>query len=158
MKNSESTLKLQSSFELLVTLSFGLAILLPLIVLAFIQLASANSSLAAIESQQAASKIASIASLVGSEGPPAKQVIQIQMPPGVQNIYIGTLASGIGHEVIFAVRAPTGLSYVTSYTPVNVSGSLASITSTGTYLINITAQSKCPGQLPVPCVYITSTV
>jgi hypothetical protein len=148
----------QSSFELLITLSVGLAILLPVVAIAFIQLANANSSLSAIEAQQAASKISSIATAVGSEGPPAKQVIQVQVPPGVRYIYVGALNNGVGHEVIFVVSSPTGLSYVTSYTPVNVSGNLGGIVGTGSYLVNISATASCPHNSQLPCVYISPIV
>ncbi|MGB9732522.1 MAG: hypothetical protein ACPLYE_01335 [Candidatus Micrarchaeales archaeon] len=148
-------MKAQSSFELLITLSFGLAVLLPIVVIAFMQIASSSSSLSAIESQQAASKIASIASFVGSEGPPAKQVVQIQVPPGVQYIYVGSQSGTPGHLIIFMVRSPSGLSSVTAYTPVNVSGNLGGISATGTYLINVTAMASCPTAPSMPCVYIT---
>ena len=148
----------QSSFELLITLAVGLAILLPVVAIAFIQLANANSSLSAIEAQQAASKISSIATAVGSEGPPARQIAQIQIPPGVRYIYVGAINNGIGHEVIFVVSSPTGLSYVTSYTPVNVSGNLGGIVGTGSYLVNITAVSSCPHNAQLPCVYISPIV
>jgi hypothetical protein len=150
--------KLQSSFELLVTLAFGLAILLPLVVIAFIQLAAASTNLSAIESQQAASKLASIATLVGSQGPPAKQLAQIQVPPNVRFIYVGNVNNTVGHEIIFVITSPSGLSDITAYTPVNVSGSLGGITSTGAYLINVTAMSSCPSNVNVPCVYMTPEV
>lgn len=148
----------QSSFELLITLAFGLAILLPLVVIAFIQLANTNTSLATVESQQAASKLASVATLIGSEGPPAKQLVQIQVPPNVKFVYVGNLNNTIGHEIIFAITAPTGLSYVTAYTPVNVSGSLGGISATGTYLINVTALSVCPINNLYACVYMSPKV
>lgn len=156
--NNTSNFRLQSSFELLITLSFGLAILLPLVVFAFIQLANANSAVSSIAAQQAASKLASAAALVGSQGPPAKQIIQITMPTGVQYIYVGTLSNGIGHSIVFVIRSPTGLSYITAYTPLNVSGNLGSIASTGTYLINVSAQSQCPFQTSLPCVYMKPAV
>ena len=159
-RSRHGSFKLQSSFELLVTLSFGLAILLPLVVLAFVQLANANTSLSTIEAQQSASKLANIATIVGGEGPPAKQLVQIQVPPNIQYIYVGSSQQGvIGHEIIFVVRAPTGLSYVTSYTPVNVSGSLGGIVAPGTYLVNLTAQSVCPNSnTPAPCVYLSPVI
>ncbi len=156
MRNS--AMRLQSSFELLVTLAFGLAILLPLVVIAFIQLAGANTNLSAIESQQAASKLASIATLVGSEGPPAMQLAQIQVPPNVRFIYVGNVNNSVGHEIIFVITSPSGLSYITAYTPVNVSGNLGGITSTGAYLVNVTATSACPINNLVPCVYMTPKV
>jgi hypothetical protein len=152
MKNKN--LKGQSSFELLITLSFGLAILLPIVALAFVQIASSNTSLSSTESQQSASKIAEVVGLVGSEGPPAKQLTSISVPPGVQNIYIGNLSNGIGHEIIFTIISPSGISYITAYTPINVSGNIKGITLPGIYLLNITAQASCPFQKPVPCVYI----
>ena len=150
--------KAQSSFELLITLSVGLAILLPVVAVAFMQLANASSSLSATESQQAADKLSSVATLVGSEGPPAKQVVQVQIPPGVRYIYVGTKANTPGHEVIFVVGAPTGLSYITSYTPVNVSGNLGGISAAGAYLVNVTAYSSCPHSTQLPCVYMSPVV
>lgn len=156
MQNSKK--RAQSSFELLVTLAFGLAILMPLVIIAFIQLAGANTSLTAIESQQAASKLSSIATLIGSEGAPAKQLVQIQVPPNVRLIYVGNVNNTVGHEIIFVVTSQSGLSYVTSYTPVNVSGNLGGITSTGTYLVNVTAMASCPSNSLVSCVYISPKV
>jgi hypothetical protein len=146
--------KAQSSFELLITLSFGIAILLPLVLIAFVQLSNASSSLTSAESQQAASKLSGVATFIGSEGPPAKQLVEIQVPQGVQYIDVGTQSNGVGHEVIFVIRSPTGLSYITSYTPTNVSGSLGGITSQGSYLINVSAQSNCPSNPLLPCVYM----
>ncbi len=157
MENRRS-LRAQSSFELLITLAFGLAVLLPVVVLAFIQIASSSSSLASIEAQQAASKLTSIATLVGSEGYPAKQVVQIEMPPGVQYVYVGSSSTGFGHAIVVGVSSPSGISYITSYTPVNVSGNLGGITAAGTYLINVTAQNVCPNGSNVPCVYMMPEV
>ncbi len=154
----KTNLRLQSSFELLITLAVGLAVLLPIVAIALIQVANANSSLSTIEAQQAASKLAGVATLVGSEGPPAKQLVQVQIPPGVKYIYVGSLSNGIGHEVIFVVSAPTGLSYVTAYTPINVSGTLGGIVSQGTYLVNVSAVSSCPRTSQFPCVYMSPIV
>ncbi len=153
-----SKIRLQSSFELLITLSVGLSVLLPVVVLAFVQIASASSSLSTVEAQQAASSVASIATLVGSEGPPAKQLIELTIPTGVRYIYVGTLSNNVGHEIIFEVSSPRGLSYVTAYTPVNVSGDLGGITATGTYLVNVSSEAACPHQSAVACVYVTPVV
>lgn len=160
MRNQSSNhpLKLQSSFELLITLSFGLAILLPLVVFAFIQILDANSAVSAIAAQQVASKLVSVSTIVASQGAPAKQIVEVTMPLGVQNIYVGNLNNGVGHSIIFVITSPSGLSYITSYSAVNVSGSLGSITATGTYLINVSAQSQCPLTTPVPCVYLKPAV
>lgn len=158
MPNSARMIRLQSSFELLVTLAFGLAVLMPLVIIAFIQLAGATVSLSAIQAQQAASKLASAASVVGSQGPPAKQLVQIQVPPNVRFIYVGNVSNNVGHEIIFVVSSPTGLSYVTSYSPVNVSGNLGGISATGTYLINVSAVAACPSNTILPCVYMSPRV
>jgi hypothetical protein len=150
--------RLQSSFELLITLSFGLAVLMPLVVVAFMQLESANVSLSSIESQQAASKLASAAASVAAEGAPAKQIVQISVPPNVRYIYVGNVNNTVGHEIIFVVSATSGLSYVTVYTAASVSGSLGGISSAGTYLVNVTATSACPSNTLMPCVYLSSKV
>lgn len=150
--------RIQSSFELLITLSFGLAVLMPLVVIAFIELAGTTISLSSIQAQQAASKLSSVASLVGSEGPPAKQLVQIQVPPNVRYIYVGNISNNVGHEIIFVVTSPTGYSYITSYSPVNISGNLGGISSTGTYLVNVTAFASCPSNTILPCVYLSSKV
>ena len=158
MANNAKLLRLQSSFELLVTLVFGLAVLMPLVIIAFIQLAGATVSLSAIQAQQAASKLATVASIVGSQGAPAKQLVQIQVPPNVKYIFVGNVSNNVGHEIIFVVSSSTGLSYVTSYSPVNVSGNLGGISATGTYLINVSAMAACPSNTIVPCVYMSQRV
>jgi len=137
-------------------MTFGLAVLLPLVVIAFLQLSNSNSSLTSAEAQQAASKLTSMATLVGSEGPPAKQLVQIQIPPDVQYIYVGTSKNGIGHEVIFVTRSPNGASYVTSYSPINISGNLGGEVNQGTYLLNVSAMANCPSNANLPCVYISA--
>ncbi len=144
----------QSSLELLVTLSFGLIVLLPIVVLAFIQISTSSSTLATTEAQQTATKLASIATFVGQQGYPAKQLTLIQMPPDIAAIEIGTLSGGIGHEIVLEVRTNAGLSYVTAYSPVNVSGQLGGLTSSGTYLVNVSAQTTCPSNFAVQCVYM----
>lgn len=153
-----NSLRLQSSFELLITLSVGLAILLPLVIIAFIQLSGVSSSLFAIEAQQAGAKLANAAALVGSEGYPAMELVQIQVPPNVRSIYVGNATNGVGHEIIFVIGAQNGPSYVTAYTPVNVSGSMGGITAAGTYLINVSATNACPNNLGVKCVYLSPSV
>lgn len=148
----------QSSFELLITMTFGLAILLPIVLIAFLQLSNSSASLSAAEAQQAASKLSSVATLVGSEGPPAKQLVQIQVPPDVQYIFVGTSANKVGHEVIFVTRSPNGPSYVTAYTPVNISGQLGGDANAGTYIINVSAQAVCPSNSNIECVYMSSII
>lgn len=145
----------QSSLELLITLSFGLIILLPIVTLAFIQISTSTSTLSTTEAQQAAQKLASVAIQVGAQGPPAKQVVSLQVPQNVQAVYVGNLTNGLGNEIIFVVNTNAGSSYVTAYTPVNISGYLSGITSSATYLINVSAQSSCPSKPGVPCVFLS---
>ena len=159
MFTKKRNFKLQSSLELLITLSFGLAILLPIVIIAFIQVSNSNTSLTAIEAQQASSKLSSVATLVGSEGPPARQLVQINVPPGVENIYVGnTAVSGVGHEIIFQIVSVINSSYITTYTPVNVSGNLGGLSAQGTYLVNVSAQSQCQSNPNVQCVYMQPVV
>ncbi len=148
------TKRAQSSLELLVTLSFGLIILLPIVVLAFIQIANSTSTLSTTEAQATASKLASISATVGSQGAPAKQLVLIQIPQGVSNIYVGGTNNIVGHEIVLVVNTNAGQSYVTAYTPINVSGNLEGITAAGTYLVNVSAQSACPPAPSASCVYI----
>ncbi|MEM0142934.1 MAG: hypothetical protein QXL94_03135 [Candidatus Parvarchaeum sp.] len=125
---------------------------MPIVVLAFIQIATSTSTLATTEAQEAASKLASVAAVVGAQGFPAKQLTLLQVPPDVADIYVGTESGGIGHEVVFVVRTTAGASYVTAYSPVNVTGYLGSLVSQGTYLVNVTAYNSCPNDRFVPCV------
>jgi uncharacterized protein (UPF0333 family) len=153
MRGRTTSKKGQSSLELLVTLSFGLIILLPIVVLAFIQVSTSTSTLAATEAQGAATKLADIATAVGSQGAPAKQLALIQVPPNVKNISIGcTTSDCVGHEIIFVINTNAGPSYITAYTPVNVSGNLQQAIQTGTYLVNISAQNSCSSS--GPCVHM----
>ncbi len=146
----------QSSLELLITLSFGLIILLPIVVFAFIQISTASSTLSSTNAQAAASKLASVAAAIGTQGYPAKQLVLINVPEGVDNIYVGTTSDGIGHEIVFTVSTSAGLSSVVAYTPVNVTGYLSNIAQIGTYLVNVSAQNSCPTNPLVSCVYIKS--
>ncbi len=147
----------QSSLELLITLSFGLIILLPIVVLAFLQISSSTSNLAVSEAQASASKLAAVAATVGSQGPPAKQLILVDVPPSVQDVYVGTQVNGIGRAIIFVINTNSGPSDVVAYTPVNISGSLGTITAQGTYLVNVSAESSCPSAPQLPCVYISAS-
>lgn len=158
MGSEKKFLKFQSSFELLITMSFGLAILIPVVIIAFIQIANANTSLSAIESQQASSKLSSVATLVGTEGFPARQLVQVSIPSGVINIFVGNTVNGVGHEIIFEIVSPINSSYITTYTPVNVSGELGPISTQGTYLVNVSVQPQCPTDIKLQCVYMRPVV
>ncbi len=147
----------QSSLELLITVSFALIILLPIVILAFIQIASSSSNLATGEAQAAATKLAEVAVNVGAQGAPAKQLVLIDMPTNMQQIIVGNSVGGVGREIIFIVNTNAGLSDAVAYVPINVSGSLSSILSQGTYLVNVSAQTNCPVGPQAPCIEIQST-
>lgn len=152
------TRRAQSSLELLITVAFGLVVLLPLVVLAFIQVSTSSSNLAVSEAQSASTKLAEVSAIVGSQGAPAKELVLIQVPPDVNSISVGTLAgNSIGHAIIFVVNTNAGPSDAVAYSPVNVSGTLSSISSEGTYLVNVSAVSSCPNAPSLPCVYISPT-
>ena len=154
MHNGRAHMRAQSSLELLITVSFGLIILLPITVLAFVQISTSTSSLAAAQAQATASKLASVVEFVSSQGSPSKQLVLVQVPPNVKNIYVGTLSNGVGHQITFVVNTNAGASYVSAYTPANVSGYLEGIVQPGTYTLNVSMQSSCPSNSGVPCVYI----
>ena len=149
----------QSSLELLITVSFALIILLPIVIIAFVQIASTSSNLAVSEAQSTATKLAQVASNVGAQGMPAKQLVLIDMPADIQSITIGNQIGGLGHrQIIFVVQTNAGLSDAVAYVPLNVSGNLGSILSQGSYLVNVTALNSCfPIGSTLPCVYISSS-
>lgn len=157
----------QSSLELLITVSFALIILLPIVILAFVQISSSSANLATGEAQAAATKLAEVAVNVGAQGPPAKQLVLIDMPPDMQGITIGkfSAASGycsnttVGRQIIFIVNTNAGQSDAVAYVPLNVTGCLSTIESQGTYLVNVSSQSSCSnwGGSQSPCVVIQST-
>lgn len=150
----------QSSLELLITVSFALIILLPIVILAFVQISSSSSNLATGEAQAAATKLAEVAVNVGAQGPPAKQLVLIDMPPNMQDIIIGNSVGGVGRQIIFVVNTNAGQSDAVAYVPVNVTGGgigLRNILSQGTYLVNVSSQNPCPTGPQAPCVVIQST-
>ncbi len=107
-KYMKRNMKAQSSLELLITLAFGLIILLPIVVLAFIQIANSSSTLSATEAQAAAQKLAAVATSVSAQGQPAKQLVLVQVPQSVTNIYVGSITNTAGHEIIFVVSTNAG--------------------------------------------------
>ena len=155
----------QSSLELLITVSFALIILLPIVIIAFVQIASTTANLATGEAQAAATKLAEVAANVGAQGAPAKQLVLIDMPTNMQQIIIGNSVGGVGKQIIFVVSTNAGPSDAVAYVPVNVTDRvspggvdlMSSILSQGTYLVNVSAQSSCPISPSTPCVEIQPT-
>jgi hypothetical protein len=150
-------MKAQSSLELLITVAFGLIILIPVVALALLQVANSTSTLTTTQALSAASKLAAAATSVGSEGAPAKQEVVIDVPQSVSNIYVGTATNGLGHEIIFVVNTNAGPDYISAYSPVNITGSLQADIGQGTYLVNVSAQARCPLNSAISCVYLSAT-
>ena len=157
MRNKSDRVRAQSSLELLITVSFALIILLPIVMLAFVQIASSTSNLAVGEAQAAATKLAETAVNVGAQGYPAKQLVLIDMPTNMQQVIIGNAVGGVGREIIFVVSTNGGPSDAIAYVPLNVTTTTSLPLSQGTYLVNVTATTSCPKGPPVPCVEIQST-
>lgn len=150
----------QSSLELLITVSFALIILLPIVIIAFVQISSSSANLAVGEAQASATKLAEVAANVGAQGVPARQLVLVDIPPNIQQITIGNTIGGVGRQIIFVVSTNAGPSDAVAYVPLNVSGGnvgLSSVLSQGTYLINVSAQNPCPIGPAAPCVVIQST-
>jgi hypothetical protein len=158
--NNRNSKRAQSSLELLITVSFALVILLPIVILAFVQISASTSNLATGEAQAAATKLAEVAVNVGAQGAPAKQLVLIDMPTNIQQIIIGNTVGnviGVGKQIIFVVSTNAGLSDAVAYVPINVTTTNPLPLSQGTYLVNVSAQAICQQGPPVPCVEIQST-
>ena len=156
MKRNNDKNRLQSSLELLITISFGIMILLPIIVIGFMQITNSNSTLSATVAQQSSNKLASAAASVASSGPGSKEMVLIQIPPNIKSILIGNNTNGVGHEIKIIVYTTGGNSDIISYTLVNVSGNLGADTLQGQYLVNVSDMGQCPSEPSVPCVYIST--
>jgi hypothetical protein len=146
----------QSSLELLITLALGLLMLIPIVILALLQASNASSILSVNAAQGTVSQLASVATAVSQQGYPARQTVLIQVPPNVYGIYVGTQNNLIGHDIIFKIKTNTRFSYVTAYTPANVSGYLEQLTQSGTYLVNVSDTSSCATAPDQSCVYISA--
>jgi hypothetical protein len=155
-KDSQGEERSQSSLELLITIGFGLMILIPVMILAFLQVSSTPASLSVSAAQTAANKLASAVTAVGTQGAAARQTVVLQIPPNIQGIYVGSQNNQPGHEIIFAVKTGTGLDYITAYTAVNASGYLEQLTQSGTYIINVSSMGSCPSLPSQPCVYLSA--
>ncbi len=149
-------IKLQSSLELLITVAFGLMILLPIIILGFMQMASSSSILSTTAAQQVTNRLATVSGQIGLEGVGAKQLVFIQIPQNVKRIIIGN-SSGTGHLVSIIVSTIGGNSSILSYSLVIVSGNLSKDRLPGQYLVNVSNMAKCPSNTSVSCVYISPT-
>ncbi|MCL4383320.1 MAG: hypothetical protein M1168_01785 [Candidatus Marsarchaeota archaeon] len=154
--NKNKNLKLQSSLELLITVGFGLLILIPIVIIGFIEMASSSSILSTSAAQQVTDNLATVSAQIGVEGPGARQLVLIQIPQNVRNISIGS-NSIPSHLIAITVSTSGGNSSIISYSLVNVSGNLTKDILPGQYLVNVSNMAVCPSDASVSCVYIAPT-
>ena len=144
----------QASVEFLITFAFAVLMLVPILILVFLQTSSGSEQLAIDQAQQSANKLGNAADFVAAQGPPAKVTINIIIPGRLNGITIGSAdAPGIGREIVFEVRTSAGTSEVVATTMYNVSGDLSAYTSPGTYPVELEAVEDCQGT-GWPCVMI----
>ncbi|MGC9132111.1 MAG: CBS domain-containing protein [Candidatus Micrarchaeia archaeon] len=153
----EKRKRIQSSVELLITVGIALGILLPIILVAYSQASASSLSLNSVQAYATAQKIASVAAIVGAQGEPTQQTIQVFIPPRVHAIYIGSKTSVVGNSITIQLETTGGLSDITAYSPVNVSGTINYL-GPGTYFLTVKAYNYCPLKPSVSCVFINSTV
>ncbi len=142
---------------MLVTLAFALLMLIPIIVLVFLQTSSGSEELAIDQAQQSVSRLKNVVDVVGAQGPPAKATLNIIIPERVSRITIGSVAEPpIGKEIVFAVRTRGGDSEVVAVTLYAVAGNLTNYTKAGVYPVTVESVDDCLGT-GNPCVYVRPT-
>jgi len=140
--------------ELLITLAFAMMMLIPIIVLVYLQTSSGSEQLSVDQAQQSVNRLKSTVDVVGAEGPPAKATINIIVPQRVTGITVGCVGQHcIGREIVFTVQSAGGETEIVATTLYNVTGDLSAYAHTGTYPVSIEALDMCPGT-GLPCVEI----
>jgi hypothetical protein len=146
--------KAQASTELMITIIFVITIMLPLLLITYLQTSNLSEQLSIQQAQQTVNKITNMADIVGSQGAPAKVTIQVFVAPNIANITLGNSTDGIGKEVIFSIRTTAGITQVVGITVNDIAGDLSTIIRPGTYFISLTAQQNCTKDQRKKCVYI----
>ena len=123
----------QSAFEYFAIVGMVLVFLIPLWMYAASLHQQTGTELSLTYAENTVKQIADTASLVYSQGPPAKVSIKIYIPDGVENVSI------INETIIFNMSTPYGYTdvFATSDAPLN--GSLP--TDEGYYTIKIEAKN-----------------
>jgi len=143
----------QASLELLITLAFALLMLIPIVLLVYLQTASGSEELAIDQAQQSVSRLKNVVDVIGAQGPPAKATITIIVPQRVSRITIGGTADPyIGREVVFAVGTRGGDTEIVAVTLYNVTGDLSNYTKAGSYPVSVESVDDCAGM--GPCVRV----
>ncbi|MEM3400368.1 MAG: hypothetical protein QXP42_06060 [Candidatus Micrarchaeia archaeon] len=113
--------KAQVSTELLITIAFAVAVILPVIFLVYLQVSNSSQQIAIAQAENTAKRIKNAIDIVGAMGPPAKMNLLISVPQNTEKIIIGQEASGgssitSGREVVIRVLTPSGKSDVVALT------------------------------------------
>jgi len=136
----------QSGTELFITLAFSMVMLVPIIILAYLQAASGTEQLALQQAQQSVNKLKMMADVVDAHGEPAKVTIDLVVPQRTHSIIIGSRSPPyVGREIIFAISTGAGVSDVVATTDYNVSGDLSGYTRPGSYKVQLFSSSNCAG-------------
>lgn len=129
--------------------------LIPIIVLVFLQTSAGAEELAIDQSQQSASRLKNTVDAIGAQGPPAKATISIIVPQKIANITVGSRDDPyIGREIIFNVFARGGQTEIVAVALYNMTGDLSNYTKSGTYPVSIEAVDDCRGT-GNPCVWVS---
>ena len=146
--------KAQASTELMITVIFVITIMLPLLLITYLQTSNLSEQLSIQQAQQTVNKITNMADIVGSQGEPAKATVQIFIAPNTANITVGNSTGGVGKEIVLTIKTSAGMTQVVGITASNIAGDLSPIARPGTYFIVLTAQQNCTIDQRNKCVYI----
>jgi len=139
--------------EMLVTLAFALVMLIPIVVLVYLQTSSGSEQLAVDQAQQSVNRLKNVADTVGAQGPPSKATVNVIIPSRVNRITVGN-GSSPGREIVFTLRAAGGTTDIVATTLYNVTGvDLANITRSGTYPVSVEAVDNY-NNTGLPCVVV----
>jgi len=129
-------MRAQSSFEYLIIISIVIAFLIPIWAYVLNTQQGTTDELSLTYAGNAVKKIADTASLVYSQGPPAKVTVRLYVPGGVQEIFV------INTTINMRVRTSSGFSdvYEVSTAIMNMTqGFNDTLLNEGTHLIKIEA-------------------
>jgi len=124
---------LQAALEYIAILGVVLAFIIPLWVYTISLYQQTNTELSLSYAENAVKQIADTASLVYSQGPPAKVSLRVYIPVGVVNITM------VNTTIIFNVSTPFGYTNVFAISDAKLNGSIP--TEEGYYLLSIEAKN-----------------
>ncbi len=127
--------KAQVSVEYAMIMGFIVLITIPLIMIYYDNVASSNEEIVSRQVNQISQKIVDAAETVYYLGEPSQTTLKVHIPAGVTEVTIGQKK-----EIIFRIRATTGISDIVQVSSVNITGSLPS--TQGIYRITLKAQEN----------------